>query len=228
MSLATQQQDARNATYMLAPGESLPTGETLPSKTAGSSRTSPTLPPSMIRSDESTASATAVPTPSKAATSGRSISAGAIAGIVVGGLAAVAVIGALLFYLGRHRTELEFLRRDIHIQSQRPAPSEPKAHYTDCAPTSPTLRYDPNDPGIGEHQVYDVPPYPTNSAAPVPGTAEMESSELVRSRPHSPWSDGSDTQRGTASPPPRGFMERLKPDIEQHELAGSRESTMYR
>lgn len=205
MSLDIQKQKARNSTFMLAPGEAFPSGETLPSGTPGPNSPSP---------NASTAS-------SQAPSSGRSLPAGAIVGIVLGGLAAFAAIGALLFYLGRHRTELEFLRRDLHRQSKGPPVSETKFEHTAQPQVSPTTRYGPDDPKIGEQQSYDVPPYSTFSVDPLPGTAELDSSGLTGSRPQSAWVHGDNAAQDTRSPPLEGLNETLGPDIAQHELAGS-------
>lgn len=205
MSLDTQKRMARNSTTMLAPGESFPSGETVPSWTSNPSSPSPTA---------STAS-------SQAPSSGQSLPAGAIAGIVLGGLAAFAAIGALLFYLGRHRTELEFLRRDFHRQSKGASVSKTKTEHTVHPKVSPTMRYGPDDPRIGEQQPDDVPPYTTYSVAPLPGTAELDSSGLAGFQPYSPWVRGDNAAQDTRSLPLRGLNDALGPDIAQHELADS-------
>lgn len=190
---------------MRAPGEPLPSEVTLPSGTPNPN------PPSANSS---------TPT-SQASRSARSLPAGAIAGIVLGGVAALVAIGALLFYLGCHRTELEFLRRDLHRQSKGPPVQEIKIEHNSDPQMSPTMRYGPDDPQIGEQQPYDVPPYTTYSVPPLPGTAELDSSGLAGSRPHSAWVHGDNAAPDTRSPPPRGLDEALGPDITQHELADS-------
>lgn len=190
---------------MLAPGEPFPSGESLPSATPVAT------PPSAN-----------VSTPSSQALSpGRSLPAGAIAGIVLGGLATFGAIGALLFYLGRHRTELEFLRRDLHRQSKGPPIPEIKIEHAAHPQVSPTMRYGPDDPKLGEQQPYDVPPYSTYSVAPLAGTAELDSSGIAGSRPHSNWLLGDNAADDTRSPPLRAPNEALGPDITQHELADS-------
>ncbi len=196
---------ARNSTFMRAPGEPWPSEGSLPSRTPDPN------PPSAN---------TSTPSP-QAPSSGRSLPAGAIAGIVLGGLAAFTAIGALLFYLGRHRTELEFLRRDLHRQSKGPPVQEIKTEHTAHPQVSPTTRYGPDDPKIGEQQPYDVPPYTTYSVAPLAGTAELDSSGPAASRPHSAWLHGDNAADDTRSPPLRGLNEALGPKITQHELADS-------
>lgn len=200
-----QKQKAHNSTLMLAPGQPFPSGESLPSGMPGST------PPAANTSTPS----------SQSLSSGRSLPAGVIAGIVIGGLAAFAAIGALLFYLGRHRTELEFLRRDLHRQSKGPPVPEIKIEHTAQPQVSPTMRYGPNDPKIGEQQPYDVPPYSTYSIAPLAGTAELDSSGLPGSRPHSAWFHGDNAADDTRPPPLRGLDEALGPKVTQHELADS-------
>ena len=209
---------------MVVPGERLPTGETLPSDTGGpniASQTSSTTTSTTAKPVVSTNPAT---TTSQAPSSMHMLSGGAIAGIVVGGILAVAVLGILIFYLGRHRTELEFLRRDVHRQSQRPWSPEAKVGHTYRAAGSPIARYGPDGPRIGEQQSDNLPPYPAyQPATPLPGVAELGTAESIRPRPHSPWSD-TNTLRDPVSPPLRGFMEYFEAGPEQHELPGRRET----
>lgn len=224
VSLATQKQDALKADYMVVPGGKLPTGETLPSNTATASATSSTLTSTLSSSVSSTTAvaAASTSTTSPAPSSSKGLSDGAIAGIVVGGVVGLAIVGALLFCLGRHKTELEFLRRDLHIRERQAAPPEMTTQYSDRPPISPSLRSDPRDPRdprLGVHQYYDVNPYVKPPLLPEPRTPELASGEVMNSRPHSPGSDSSETRRDTASPPQMGLMESIAPEIGHNKFA---------
>ena len=199
MTLATQKQDARKASQMIVPGGSFPSGE------AGPATASPT-------------NNTPSSTPSPRSSSSQGLSYGEISGIVIGGLVGLVLVGVFIFYLGRNRTELEFLRRDLHIRSRQAAPPDITVQYDNLAPTSPSLRYNPDDPRFGEHQSYDVPPYVKHPNSPTHQTPELASTEVVSSRPRSPWSDGGEKSRDTASPRPIEFMENLAPEVGEEKL----------
>ena len=206
---------------MVVPGGRLPSEEALPTTTIalGTASQKPSATSGTIGM---TTSGTTMATmmSSQDASSDRNLSGGAIAGIVVGGLAFIAGIGILLFYLGRHRTELEFLRRDIRNQDRGSSSPEVKVNPVFQAQETSTLRYSPDDPGIGTYTGNDVPPYSAHVGIPVSSTAELESPPLFP-QPHRPWSDGTSTLQDVTSPTSRGFVDHRNTVPQQHELAGN-------
>ncbi|KAL5117107.1 hypothetical protein ACEQ8H_004932 [Pleosporales sp. CAS-2024a] len=99
--IETQQQKAKNSTYMLSPGEPFPLESPLPSN----------LP-----------SSTAIPmapTPEKHS----ALSSGAIAGIVVGAVAVLALAAALFFFVGRSKKlKDEVDRKETQFQNKHHQP----------------------------------------------------------------------------------------------------------
>ena len=197
---------------MVVPGESLPTGETF----ASASGTNPAT----ILSQTAAARTTATNSPNH---SHSKLSGGAIAGITIGAVAMLAAIGFLLFLLGRHRTEIQFLRRDIHAQTHQPPPPEMKHSYSSAGVTpqgisSSTYPYDPEDAKFRGHQAYDVPPYTKEvSGSSQPIVAELPSPPLRTeiSRVGSPASElDADTKRITMSLPPMDLLESIGPGYE--------------
>jgi len=106
-TLAYQKQLAFKATFMLQPGDSWPSEEEGPSPSSAPS----------VSSDSATTSSTSAP--SAAATTAAattkhhssSFSSGAIAGVVVGSVAGLALIGALFYLFGRNRALSDVLGR---------------------------------------------------------------------------------------------------------------------
>ncbi|PTU21876.1 hypothetical protein P175DRAFT_0405875, partial [Aspergillus ochraceoroseus IBT 24754] len=92
MTWQTQYTSALNAPYMLFPGQPMP-AEGEQQQSSPSSTTSSASPSSP---------STTLGNPSASSSSSSSLSGGAIAGIVIGAVIAVLVIGALLFLLGRN------------------------------------------------------------------------------------------------------------------------------
>lgn len=196
---------------MVVPGDSLPTGETA----ASASETNPAI--ATLNTPPQTAAAVSTATNSPSHDHSK-LSSGAIAGITVGAVAVAVAIGFLLFLLGRHRTELQFLRRDVHAQNQRPPPPETKHSYSSSGGglLSPAYPYDSEDPRLRKNQAYNVPPYPKEvQGSPQPTMAELPSPPLGPeiSRAGSPASE-LDTRRNTMSPPPRSLLESMGPGYE--------------
>ena len=157
---------AYRSQLILAPGQNFPHGEELPpnmaSTTATTSPTSTNAPPH----------------------SGHTISGGEIAGVAVGGVFAVAVAGALLFFLGRHRKELEFLRRDLHVQRRQGAfagselnQDHSRLHDSEIPLTSPSVHYSPDDIRLSKNQPQDAHPLSELQTSSQPRVAELAGSD---------------------------------------------------
>jgi hypothetical protein len=135
VSLATQKEDAKNSNYMLQPGDPFP-GEA----PIGSSSLS-----------SSTSSATAAPATGSAApgTSGKSgLPAGAIAGIVIGAVAILALAAGLFFYMGRSKS----LKETVNRQSMAPSMASFGAmggtgHLSPASPAPPPMSQGGATPG---------------------------------------------------------------------------------
>ena len=204
---------------MVVPGEGLPTEESLPSEivsTASASQTNPASAASAASSSPSRTTATVSSTSAAASNTSTAshhhLSSGAIAGIAVGGVAVAAGIGFLLYLLGQHRKEIQFLRRDVHVQSQnrRSAPPEMKHEYSSPGspqpPLSPNYPYSAQDPRFQDHQGYDVPPY-SNLAEPLQAPAVELPSPLLGTgigRSGSPFSE-LNTRTNTLKAPQRNL-----------------------
>ncbi|EMC95512.1 hypothetical protein BAUCODRAFT_157927 [Baudoinia panamericana UAMH 10762] len=155
--LDTQLELAKQANYMLEPGENLP----IQAKNSLSSLAATATPftltvtatnslePTTTSSPPTSATATSSPTAS-AAPSAVTLSSGAIAGIAVGAAAVLALAAALFFFLGRNKglkDELTRLRGNAPAGPQSPYPSTGGATY----PTG-------ND-GWRRHSGGQLPPY---------------------------------------------------------------------
>ncbi|KAI1469232.1 uncharacterized protein F4812DRAFT_323070 [Daldinia caldariorum] len=120
-TLDIQKAFVQNATFQLSPGEQFP-DESSPSSTAGSGNNSPTSTPG-ASSDNSSGRAT--------------LSSGAIAGIAIGGVAAIAIIAALVYLCGRKGGIEKGYRRSTLINTAPPQVVE--ANYNDYGPKSPAI-----------------------------------------------------------------------------------------
>ena len=185
---------------MIVPGESFPSGEvasSLPTNTA--SATGSTA--------QATNSAAAV---SSGSTHSNKLSSGAIAGIVIGAVVIAGLLGTLLYFFGRHRTMIQFLKRDQHVSHQQ-QPPEPGMTGAPHSPFSPhmSMPYSPRDPGF-DYSPHEAPPYPKYHEPPT--IAELSSPEANSYRPSSPYSDTTaydGSHRFTSSPPPKNLMDSL-------------------
>lgn len=129
VNIKTQIKAAKDSKYMLQPGDSLPSEQT------------GTIIPDLH-------SATSIPTPSSTSFASstfsvfhRSISGGAIAGIVIGVIVAIGLAAALFFFVGRARTLKETVNRKQfhpsvmsmsdpgHVSSVYPSPSIEKTYH---------------------------------------------------------------------------------------------------
>ena len=186
---------------MVAPGESLPSAElssSMPSSTS-------------LASGSTAATTNPAASQSAAPAHGSKISPGAIAGIVIGAVVIAVLIGTLLYFFGRHRTMIQFLKRDRHVSTQQPpGPGTMAAHNSLYTPQTPSMPYSTGDQRFGDYSTHDVPPYP-KYADPAP-LAELSSPELGSYRPSSPYSDTTaydGSRRFTSSPPPKNLMDSL-------------------
>ena len=184
---------------MFAPGETFPSGEVTSS-----------LPTSTSTATSSTASATSSASAASGSTHGNKLSSGAIAGIVIGAVVVAGLLGTLLYYLGRHRTMIQFLKRDHHVanQQQPPGPGMTGAPHSTFSPQT-SMPYSPGDPRF-DYSTQEVPPYPKYDEPPV--IAELSSPEINSYRPSSPYSDTTaydGSRRFTSSPPPKNLMDNL-------------------
>ncbi|KAH7393016.1 hypothetical protein BKA66DRAFT_318641 [Pyrenochaeta sp. MPI-SDFR-AT-0127] len=135
-TLDAQIRAARSADFQVAPGEAVP-------KEATSS---------LVNGPTASASSTSAP-PSGGGSS--SLSGGAIAGIVVGGVAFLAICGALFYFVGRSKSLKEVIKRqDATVRtSTTPGPGGPEMgqHYSQQAayPQQPPYSQTPGHPDYG-------------------------------------------------------------------------------
>ena len=165
---------------MKVPGESLPTDELSSSGASTSTQGSPSS--TAATSAQVSPSSTAAAASEASTTSHLHLSNGAIAGIAVGAVVVVAALGFLLFLLGRHRTEIRFLRRDVNVQrhSHGPASPAPMHEYSGAGyqqTLSPSVPYNSEDLKIREHQDA-VPPYSQYTDQSRPIVAELPSPSI--------------------------------------------------
>ncbi|KAL4912375.1 hypothetical protein BDW62DRAFT_20937 [Aspergillus aurantiobrunneus] len=119
----SQNRAALNAPYMLFPGQSMPAeGET-----SGSGTTATHSSPS------STSSSTANPPGQSSSSSSQTLSAGAIAGIVIGSVAFVIILCVLLFLLGRNHVYKKWLWQSHEANSSKEARTAQWALSTSAA-----------------------------------------------------------------------------------------------
>jgi hypothetical protein len=138
-SLDEQKQKAGQAKFALSPGEPIPDEDLNASTTTSSSSST---------SATSTASSAPAVTSSAAPVqkSGSSFPPGAIAGVVVGAVAIIALAAALFYFVGRHRS----MKAREAAQGLFGAEKSP---YSTNSPSSPT----PGEPMIGPGGMVYVP-----------------------------------------------------------------------
>jgi hypothetical protein len=124
--LAAVQKLASEANFSLSPGESVPNED---GSTSGSSSTSNSSSPGSGSS---------------------SLGAGAIAGIVIGAVAAFALIGLLFFFVGRRKKAAEVKAKN---EAEAAAAAAPQDH--------PPMYQDPNNPAFMDPRYSMVPGSPT-------------------------------------------------------------------
>jgi hypothetical protein len=148
-TLASQIEAAKNADFMVAPGDKIP------------SEASSTL---------HVPSATAQPPTAPASDHHHTLSGGAIAGIVVGGVAFLVICAALFFFIGRTKSLKEILARKDAIVNNTSTPGvdsgaagTPAFTASSYSPYHSQAEYG-NLPMYGQHQVSD--PHPAGWASP--------------------------------------------------------------
>ncbi|KAA8911995.1 hypothetical protein FN846DRAFT_997864 [Sphaerosporella brunnea] len=134
--LDTYRAEAKNASFVLQPGDSWPSEAqgvtTVPGSPTFATATSP---PAV------TVTASNTPTPTQStATHTSSLSVGGIAGIAIGAVGVVALIGGLFFFLGR-------------TKSQPPPPPPPAATYEKQGPVSYIAPMSPPPPPFIDRQL---------------------------------------------------------------------------
>ncbi|KAK3328865.1 hypothetical protein B0H66DRAFT_4382 [Apodospora peruviana] len=149
-TFAIQMQFAQNATFQLAPGDPWPseTAGEQPTETAGSDTAN------------NTASPTATADPQS---SGTHLSAGAIAGIAIGGAAVIILAAALIYLCGRRGGFDKAYRKSVqpYVGAASPHPSQgPMAEHQQqyVAGGIPAGAGMPKSPGQTSFSTYSVPP----------------------------------------------------------------------
>ena len=176
---------------MLAPGEPLPDNEASPSSATSSGSSSAT-----VGTASSSSTSSSIPTPvTSAETGSHHLSTGAIVGIVVGAVIAIAALGALLFLLGRNTALLQSMRRDRPTSY---AIGASRNQGYDAPPYSQGRYGSPPPPSMSDHKPYEQHQKSTLAELPSPPLSS-------RQGPFNTYSDGqeNDDARGqTITPPP--------------------------
>lgn len=149
-TLAYQKTQAKQAKFMVVPGDPLPAeGSASLSAPAGAATSTP--PPSSSNQSH-----------------GVHLSGGAIAGIVVGAVAFLIICAALFFFVGRTKSLKEVLKRNDATIANKTTPNTPGTEFggphgpqsPGFSPFSPTQNHAEygNVPPYGQHQVSDPNP----------------------------------------------------------------------
>lgn len=170
-TVAEQQANAKKATYMLNPGEPLPTSED------GSTPSAPTE-------------------PSAPAAQGNKLSPGAIAGIAVAGVVTFLLIAAFLILLGRNSNILSGKDKDrtstvpshpgYESGMQSPHPSKPMSDYNPYAPLSPYGLPPPQSPPPVELSSPDLEHHKHSSMFSDAATSDDARWQTITPPPHQP------------------------------------------
>jgi hypothetical protein len=192
--LATQKDLASKAKYVMQPGDDFPPEADPNDKPATSTSTS-----SVATTTPTAGPASASPTssPHKSA-----LSAGAIAGIVVGAVFVLGLAAALMFFIGRSKTLKETVKR----QSQMPPPFHPPMEQSMYPPGFAPIK---SSDFHRQSQVgaYEVSPYGYGH----PGHRSMDTNTA--------YSPGHTTPRDGGSPPPQ-FQAHGSPPTRPQEYVG--------
>ena len=181
---------------MVEPGGKLPAGEELPSSTVDG--TPSTQKPTAAISKEPLRS--------------HGLSAGAIAGIVIGAVAGCAILVTVSIFLGsilgRNWKEVQFLRRDIHVEQRKSMHLKMKNASNDMLPKSPMISYDPTLLAFAHqsHQSNNIPPYTENMSSSRPLTAELAPWDEKRHGLSGSLSEGSGPGRDMSVSSPMDMM----------------------
>ncbi|KAK4561325.1 hypothetical protein LTR86_004642 [Recurvomyces mirabilis] len=156
---------AKEANFMIEPGEALPTSAFQSLSSLAATATQVTLTVTATNSWEPTASATSAATsPAAAATtspatakSSSALSPGAIAGIAIGAAAVALIAGGLIFMLGRNKSMKEELGRLHRNGPEAPSGNNRHQSYMTEAPNGHGVPY-MTDPAQGQYG-NQLPPY---------------------------------------------------------------------
>lgn len=177
---------------MVEPGGKLPTGEELPSGTADGAPPTPSPTPATLKE------------PSQA----HGLSGGAIAGIVIGAVAVCAILVTVSLFFGSifggNRKEVQYLRRDVHVEQRKSMRLGMKTANDDRLPKSPMISYDPDLLAFAQqsHQSNNSPPYTEHTSGSMPMTAELPPWNEKKHGSSGPLSDGGEPGRNMSVSPP--------------------------
>ena len=195
---------------MVVPGQLLPDSEESPSATTSSSGSSSTSSSTASSTASSSPTSSVAPAPATTAdTSGHHLATGAIAGIAVGGVIAVVVIGVLLFLLGRNTALLRSMKRENRTSHMTGPPPSQGYDPGYAPPYSPPMRYSSPPPSMGEYKPYG-PTSPHQQSGQLTTVAELSSPPLSNQQEafdiYSDRQANDEARRQTITPPPNRYV----------------------
>ncbi|PNS13824.1 DNA-directed RNA polymerase III subunit rpc1 [Sphaceloma murrayae] len=167
--VSEQQTLARAAKYMLQPGEPFPAEASASSTTIAAATA--TITSSRTTSPSSSPSSNPAPSPP-------SLSKGAIAGIAIAAIAALAILGALFYLIGRHRSM--------------------KKNLTLARSTVPHTSYNPHGAHLFSYAASTNPPSEAGHGSTLNGTGPPSASAAGRWSSHRTSAHATDTEKDAA------------------------------